>query len=51
MTYQMMFERLIALAKEGVESDRKIIALQQEVDILKSIVKYLIDNRKVDEHV
>ena len=50
MSKQEMLERIIVLAKECVESDRKILELQQEVDVLKNIVQYLISNRKVDDH-
>ena len=51
MTYEQMFERLLALAKECVEQDRKILELRHENEVLKNIVNYLVDNRKVDEHV
>lgn len=51
MTYDELFERVLALAKECVEQDRKILALQHENEVLKNIVNYLVDNRKVDEHV
>lgn len=51
MTYEQMFERLLALAKECVEQDRKILALQHENEVLKNIVNYLVDNRRIDEHV
>lgn len=50
MTYDQLFERVLILAKGCVEQERKILELQQENDVLKNIVKYLIDNRKVDEH-
>jgi hypothetical protein len=51
MSYDELFERLLFLAKQGVELDRKILVLQQENDVLKNIIKYLIDNRRIDEHV
>jgi uncharacterized protein YeeX (DUF496 family) len=47
---ELLLDRVVALAKECVESDRKILELQQEVDVLKNIVQYLIANRKVDDH-
>lgn len=51
MTYNQLLDRVIALAKECVECDRKIAKLQHENEVLKNIVEYLIDNRKVDERV
>jgi len=50
MTNKELIDRVITLAKECVESDRKILALQHENEVLKNIVEYLIDNRKVNEH-
>ena len=47
----MLLDRLLILAKQSVEQDRKILELQQEIDVLKSIIKYLIDNRRIDDHV
>ena len=47
----MLLDRLLILAKQNVEQDRKILELQQEIDVLKSIIKYLIDNRRIDDHV
>ena len=47
----MLLDRLLILAKQNVDQERKIVELQQEIDVLKSIIKYLIDNRRIDDHV